>query len=141
MGERASEMSHVTGIKDLTELLRRLNPVSDSERYVFCTVPEGFEGADSLDPLLQFHEDEGMTLLLKADRADSASLEYSGVWSRITLTIHSSLEAVGLLAAVTGVLADASIPCNAVSAYYHDHIFVPEHLADDALNALNELSR
>ncbi len=94
---------------------------------------------ESFGPLLQFHEDEGLTIILKKEQADSASLEYSGVWSRITLTVHSSLEAVGLLAAVTRVLADASVPCNVVSAYYHDHLFVPESLADRALKTLERL--
>ena len=39
----------------------------------------------------------------------------------ITLTVRSSLEAVGLLAAITARLADAGISVNAVSAFHHDH--------------------
>ena len=43
----------------------------------------------------------------------------------ITLDVHSSLESVGFLAAVSARLAAAGIPCNAVSAFHHDHLFVP----------------
>jgi hypothetical protein len=57
----------------------------------------------------------------------------------ITLTVHSSLEAVGFLAA--GRLAEAGISVNAVSAYYHDHLFVAEHRADEALRLLQSMSK
>jgi hypothetical protein len=40
------------------------------------------------------------------------------------LTVHSSLEAVGLTAAVARKLALHGISANVVAAYYHDHIFV-----------------
>lgn len=59
----------------------------------------------------------------------------------ITLTVHSSLEAVGFLAAVTGRLTEAGISVNAVSAFYHDHLFVPEHRAGEALHHLQNLSK
>jgi hypothetical protein len=52
------------------------------------------------------------------------------------LTILASLNAVGVLAAVSAVLADAGIPCNAVSAFHHDHLFVPRESAQRALELL-----
>ena len=118
-----------------------MNPVLGAERWVFCTLAEDPPGLESLNPLLRFQENEGLTLILRKEQADSAGLEYSGVWSRITISVHSSLEAVGLLAAITGALADASIPCNAVSAYYHDHLFVPESVAEQALKILERLAQ
>ena len=57
----------------------------------------------------------------------------------ITLTVHSSLEAVGFLAAITARLAAAGISVNAVSGFYHDHLFVPEHKADEALHHLQNM--
>ena len=37
-------------------------------------------------------------------------------------------------------LAEAGISVNAVSAFYHDHLFVPEHRADEALALLHGMS-
>jgi len=54
--------------------------------------------------------------------------------------VHSALDAVGFLAAVTTRLAEAGISVNAVSAFHHDHLFVPEHRADEALQLLLEMS-
>ena len=67
-------------------------------------------------------------------------LPYSLVCVWITLTIHSSLEAVGLTAAVSSALTEANISCNVVAAYYHDHIFVPIADADRAMNVLLALT-
>jgi hypothetical protein len=59
---------------------------------------------------------------------------------RTTLTIHSSLEAVGLTAVFAGALARAGIGCNVVAGYTHDHLFVPADRADDAVAALRALA-
>jgi hypothetical protein len=55
------------------------------------------------------------------------------------LTVHSSLEAVGLTAAVSKALTEANISCNVVAAYYHDHIFVPVKDAKQAMRVLEKL--
>ena len=73
--------------------------------------------------------------------AASAALPGQFASRLITLTVHSSLEAVGFLAAIAGRLAEAGISVNAVSAYYHDHLFVPEHRADEALRLLQNMSK
>jgi hypothetical protein len=54
----------------------------------------------------------------------------------ITLNVHSSLEAIGLTAAVAGRLALHGISANVVAAYYHDHIFVPTADAERAVVVL-----
>jgi len=51
-----------------------------------------------------------------------------------------TLEAVGFLAAITARLAEAGISVNPVSAFYHDHLFVPHNRADEALARLKEMS-
>lgn len=58
----------------------------------------------------------------------------------ITLSIHSSLEAVGFLAAILPRLAAAGMGVNPVSAFHHDHLFVPADRADDAMRILEELA-
>jgi hypothetical protein len=58
----------------------------------------------------------------------------------ITLNVHSALDAVGFLSAVMQALTAAGISSNAVSAFYHDHLFVPLNRAEEALQVLRELS-
>ncbi len=91
--------------------------------------------------MASFREAEGLTLLVTKEDADKAGFNYESVFRGITLTVHSSLEAVGLTAAVSGKLAEEGISANMIAAYYHDHIFVPAEEADAALSALEELSR
>ena len=43
----------------------------------------------------------------------------------ITLEVHSALDAVGFLAAVTARLAAEGIGVNPVAGFHHDHLFVP----------------
>jgi hypothetical protein len=68
-------------------------------------------------------------------------MPYGLVAAWITLTVHSSLEAVGLTAAFSRALSDHGISCNVIAAYYHDHIFVPFKDAATAMEVLRELSR
>jgi len=78
---------------------------------------------------------------LPKHQADDSALPYSVICAWITLTVHSSLEAVGLTAAVSKALTDANISCNVVAAYYHDHIFVPVRDAKQAIAVLLELTK
>lgn len=94
-----------------------------------------------LEPIATFKELEGLTLVLTKDKADNAGLNYEGVFRQITLTVHSSLDAVGLTAAVSTKLAAKGISANIIAAYYHDHIFVSSEQAEQALLALKELSQ
>ena len=64
--------------------------------------------------------------------------EVVGPFALISLTVHSDLHAVGLLAKITNALAKEGISVNAFSAYYHDHLFVPFARKDDAMAALTD---
>lgn len=59
---------------------------------------------------------------------------------KISLTIHSSLEALDLIAAITNRLKDHGISTNVVSGYFHDHIYVPIARAEDAMRVLEEVA-
>ena len=48
---------------------------------------------------------------------------------------------VGFLAAITTRLAAAGVSVNAVSAFHHDHLFVPYDRADDTLTLLQNMER
>ena len=55
----------------------------------------------------------------------------------VTLTVQSALDAVGFLAAITARLAAAGISVNAVSAFFHDHLFVPAGRAEEIVEILS----
>lgn len=131
----------MAGIKDLSKLLGSMQPELVDEAFVFCSVAGRLEQYLHLEPIATFKESEGLTLVLIKDKADKVGLNYEGVFRQITLTVHSSLQAVGLTAAVSTKLAAKGISANIIAAYYHDHIFVSSEQAEQALLALKELSQ
>ena len=132
---------NASGETDLRRLLVALAPVLLKPDYVFCTVAHATQvDYCELKPLASFREDEGLSLILEQIVADEAGLIYESVFKGITLTVHSSLDAVGLTAAVAGKLAEHGISANVVAASYHDHIFVPRGKAEQALKLLAAMS-
>ena len=127
------------GEVDINVLIGSMRPVLHEKQFVFATVPVGFDSSD-LNPMMVFQEQEGTTLIITEEVASSARLNAEFPCKMITLNIHSSLEAVGFLAKITGHLAALNMGVNPVSGFYHDHLFVPADRADDALVALKELS-
>jgi len=81
-----------------------------------------------------------LTAIVERSQAIQAKVPYIFEAKLITLTVHSSLEAIGFLAMIATALAKAGIPCNAVAAFHHDHLFIPVERADDAFSLLNALS-
>lgn len=126
-----------TGETDLPTLLRTMNPVLHPEEYVFCTLPDK-QWLVALPWVSMFRESEGVTVILRRKDADYHALSYQYVAAWITITAHSALEAVGFLATISAKLAEAGISCNAISAFYHDHLFVPFAEGERALALLNE---
>jgi hypothetical protein len=91
-------------------------------------------------PLLVFRESEGTTLVVEREIAGDLGLDYSFPSRRITLRVVSDLESVGFLSAVALELAKHTVPMNAVSAFNHDHLFVPLERGEEALRILEDLS-
>ena len=131
----------MSGETNLSILLRSMRPVLCQREYVFCSISHQDSRAFNFDPVGLFREAEGLTLVLQREQADAAALPYTSVFCMITLSIHSSLEAVGFLAAITGKLAEQGISVNPISAYYHDHLFVPASRAQAVMALLQEFSR
>lgn len=127
------------GEKNLSILLKTMTPELNEGDYVFCTMPNGQE-LNSSKIIGSFREKEGMTIVLNKEDADVLGLSYHYVAAWITLTVHSSLDAVGLTAAFSKALAEAGISCNVIAAYHHDHIFVAKKDADKAMETLRKLS-
>lgn len=129
----------MAGETDLDILLKSMNPILHPEEYIFCTINHDPSLYLNLDPVCIFKETEGLTLILEREKADLNNFSYSSVFRMITLSIHSSLEAVGFLAAITSKLAEFGISVNPVSAYYHDHLFVPALRAQEVMNILQKI--
>jgi uncharacterized protein len=132
----------MSGETNLTKLIASMTPVLVEEEYVFCTLKTyEYKDVASLEPMSTFQEKEGLSIILTKEKADEFNISYSGIFKCITLNVHSSLDAVGLTAAVSTKLTEKSISANVVAAYYHDHIFIAAKDAEQALISLNELTK
>ena len=129
----------MSGEKDLNKLLKAMKPKHNQGDYVFCTIVDSRQ-LNTNDVILLFREAEGNTIIIKKELADMLNFSYSFIASWITITVHSSLEAIGLTAAFSTALANNGISCNVVAAFYHDHIFVDKKDTDKAMEILNKLS-
>ena len=127
----------MAGETSLVKLLADPKPKLRPGEYVFCSLPslEYGERAD-LKPIASYQEDEGLSLLLEKHKADEAGFQYHCVLRGITLSVNSSIEAVGFTAEISRKLAEFGIPANVVAAHHHDHIFVPADQAEAALKLL-----
>lgn len=128
------------GETNLQKLLASMSPELVPGVFVFATLPSGSAVPANLNPVMVFREREGDTLILLEEEATAAGLRSTFRSRMITLNIHSSLDAVGFLAAITARLAAAGMGVNPVSAYFHDHLFVPADRADDAMAMLQTLA-
>ncbi|MGO4919969.1 ACT domain-containing protein [Maribacter spongiicola] len=129
----------MAGEIDLYVLLKSLKPSLNEGTYVFLTLQD-ISQISRDDILFEFKETEGVTIILKKEKADALNLKYEFVASWITLTVHSALDAVGLTAAVSTALTKHNISCNVIAAYYHDNIFVATKDTTKAMEVLDKLS-
>ncbi len=83
---------------------------------------------------------KGVTLILLEEDAIRLDVDHEFICQKITLTVHSALEAVGFMAAISAKLKEVGVPCNVVAGFYHDHLFIPVNKVESAMVALEELS-
>ena len=142
MSDSTSKTSETNkGETNLDLLLKTMSPVLDDTAYVFCTFETASYGKLShLNPIFSFQESEGLSLIIPQAKADEHAVAYDNTYKKITLEVHSSLEAVGLTAAFAAKLTEHGLSANVVAGYFHDHIFVQTDIADAALKALHELT-
>ena len=127
---------------DLSTLLSTLEVIRRDGVWRFETIDKDAASWADLVNLRQvrdiamlFQESEGLTVITSADD----ETPQDNRWAWLELSVYSDLQAVGFLAKVAAALAEAGVPCNAVAAYHHDHIFVPEAKAETAIAAIEAL--
>jgi hypothetical protein len=131
----------VAGLTRLDELIAGLSPGLEPDSYVLISIPGAVYGdLAELEPLASIREHEGLSLVIERSRARAAQVGDEPVFRMISLNVHSSLEAVGLTAAVASALAGQGISANMLAGYFHDHILVPAADAERALDVLKSLS-
>ena len=127
----------MAGTTDLARLLRTLEPVLRDGEFVYATVVEVPAGVPVEATV---REPEGLTIVVRRDSADIHGIRYDYVAAWITLTVHSSLEAVGLTAAFATALGREGISCNVLAGHHHDHILVATADAERAMDVLRGLA-
>ena len=115
------------GERDLSLLLQSLDPQLHPGRYSFAATDE---------PVLL---NDQFALVRETEGLTSIRQDPSGDWARISLGVHSSLDAIGLTAVLSSRLADAGISANIVAGLFHDHLFVPWDRRHDAVAHLRQV--
>ena len=110
-----------SGETSLVGLLSTLVTTLDPETFVFLTLPAPQTPPPSLHIQMWCREAEGLTVITTQSAAVAHGLTYTFPCRMITLNVHSSLEAVGFIAAVSARLAQRGIGVNPVSGFFHDH--------------------
>ena len=128
------------GETDLAKLLAGLDPVLDQREFGYAIIPHDMPLPPGFHPLGLFREDEGITLIAPVADFAAAGIEALTGLARLTMMVKSSLEAVGMTAAMATALTRAGISANVVAAYHHDHIFVPWPRRHEAVAVLAALA-
>jgi hypothetical protein len=117
-----------------------MEPHRQEGTYVYV-LSEG--SPDISDPrvVASIREAEGLSLIVEKSFAMENGLQPHFECAWITLNVNSDLAAVGLTAAFASALAESGISCNVVAGLNHDHIFVPVHQAQVALDVLQALQQ
>lgn len=132
----------MVGETDLQVMLASMQPEMDPRDFVFCTLSRNASVDFNNEAVLAtVREAEGLSVVLDRQYAEELGVAFESVFRKISLTVHSSLEAVGLTAAFATALGDACISANVIAGHYHDHILVGKEDADRAVHVLRALSQ
>jgi uncharacterized protein len=116
-------------------MLAGLDVVQRPGEFVYMSIPDREQApADAIAMV-----DEGTTVTYVVPARSSSAVDGSFAAAWLTLTVHCSLEAIGLTAAVAGALSARSIPANVLAGQRHDHVLVPVAHSDQAIAAVRAL--
>ena len=128
----------MSGETDLSSILAAFTISRRGHHVTMVSVPEPVPLGDGI--LAVISEAEGTTVVATVAEAARRNWSVDFVAAWLTVDVHSSLDSVGLTAAMAHVLAERSIPCNVIAGFYHDHLLVPVSLADEAVATLESLA-
>ncbi|PNS15305.1 hypothetical protein CAC42_5476 [Sphaceloma murrayae] len=141
------DVSSQTPVTSTSAMIAGMTPFLHQDRCVYATFKRPIDSGLLIEILdisnAIFNEGkDGLSILLPLEKLGALSDHLSMVepiMRHIELQVYSSLEGVGLTAAIANALTAINLPCNVVAALKHDHIYVPEDRADEAMMALHRL--
>ena len=95
----------MSGETNLEKLLESMQATLKDGVFVFAHIPTDNEDLVKDLCIQYFREDEGMAAILRIEDAQKLGITYIYESRMISLMVHSSLDAVGFLAAITAKLA------------------------------------
>ena len=131
----------MSGETDLDVLIKTMKPELSQDEYIFSTVRMELNSIVEIDPWAIINENEGKTIIVEVNKAIQNHLIYESVFRRITLNVHSNLNAIGLTAMVSVKLMELGISANVIAGYYNDHVFIQTEYAKKALRGLIQLPK
>ena len=128
----------MSGETHLPRILATLDVDARPGLYVLVTRRRADAAADAVAEA-RISEGEGISYVVPEAfaRAHGDPPGFVAAW--LTLRVHTALNAVGVTAAVAGVLAERGIACNVIAGHFHDHLLVPAERRDDAIAAIRSL--
>ena len=118
-----------------------IDPTNKSGSCIIAAAQSGKNNShDASDKPFDFMEEEGLSLVLTKTQAERQKLSYVGEYRAISLKVFSSLDAVGMTAAISAKLTQYNISANVIAAFNHDHVFVNAQDADEAFALLANFS-
>ena len=127
-------------VKETKAMIAAMTPELQDGSFIFCATTDLKTASACADHAIgMFIEPEGRSFILPMTDASRLGFDCSLPMKHIILQVYSALDGVGLTAAVARELAVRNIPCNIVAALHHDHVFVPELMANRAVVVLRAL--
>jgi hypothetical protein len=124
---------------NLNTLISSMEPALLEGQYLFCTVSKDKRKSLTLDPWVEIHEAEGVSMILKKEEASREKLDGQFPSRLIRLKVSPRYDAVGFLAVVATRLATHGIPLQPIAGFFHGYLLVPTNRADEAAKLLEGL--
>ncbi len=106
-----------------------------------AAVPDWALGASDSGGLVSITRTEAELSIVAAEALVPAEAKAERGWAALRVVGQLDFSIVGVLAKLTGALAEAGIPCFAISTYDTDYILVKQRDADDATEALGTVAQ